>query len=421
MNPEKLAKATLAGWPITLTLPALLLLPSLSCSPGESGGPTVIRTDSLGIEIVENQPLVGEDGGGWSVGQTPLLSIGTMEGEEEYQLFGVAGIHRLNGGGIGVVNAGSRNVRFYSPDGTFLQAFGQRGGGPQEFEAPAMAGSMGDTLIIVDRAHHRLTFLHPEQGFVGLTRVSDDVGGFLNPSGSFSNGQTVFGGAFDMRKAGELKNGMNRAGTFYRSSGLDGSLAADFGDKAGAEFFIKDLEGQGQDSRPTVIPFARIPAGAVSPNYFFFSSQDQYEVEVYDPTGMMVRSIRLATEPVPVSAADGELHIEQVVEQVGRPDQEAGIRAQLGALPLPDYFPPHGSLLGDGLDYLWVQDFQQPGRENRSWNIFNPEGSLVGRVTLPERFNPTEIGPDYLLGLGWDEMNVEYVRMYALTRGITDR
>ena len=73
----------------------------------------------------------------------------------------------------------------------------------------------------------------------------------------------------------------------------------------------------------------------VSPSYFFFSDQDAYEIEVYDPSGRLVRIIRLAREPISVTAADGERHIESVVEQVGSPDQAAGIRAQLGGLPLP--------------------------------------------------------------------------------------
>jgi len=37
-------------------------------------------------------------------------------------------------------------------------------------------------------------------------------------------------------------------------------------------------------------------------------------------------------------------------------------------------------------------------------------------VTLPERFNPMEIGADYSLGVGQDEMDVEYIRMYSLMR-----
>jgi len=36
--------------------------------------------------------------------------------------------------------------------------------------------------------------------------------------------------------------------------------------------------------------------------------------------------------------------------------------------------------------------------------------------SIPPRFNPIEIGADYVLGIGWDELEVEYVRMYALER-----
>jgi hypothetical protein len=40
----------------------------------------------------------------------------------------------------------------------------------------------------------------------------------------------------------------------------------------------------------------------------------------------------------------------------------------------------------------------------------------TARLTLPPRFNPIEIGSDYILGVGWDELRVEYLRMYALGR-----
>ncbi|NNM06437.1 MAG: hypothetical protein HKO65_15195 [Gemmatimonadetes bacterium] len=395
----------------------ILALSTHGCDLNGTSVNSAVVSDSAGVTIVENSGPAPVDGGGWDLAEAPSLSIGTVEGEEVYQFFGIGGIHRFSDGRIGVVNSGSREIRIYGPNGVHLRSFGQKGSGPEEFEAPVLAGTVGDTLIVVDRAHHRMTFVHPDEGIVGLARVSDGVGGFLNPVGSFVDGQTVYGGAFDMRKIGELKNGMNRAGTYYRSSGLDGSLVTDFGDKPGAEFFIKDLEAGGQDARPAVIPFGRIPEGTVSPNFFFFTSQDRYEIEVFDPAGNLVRLIRLADDPIPVTPADGQQHIERVVEQVGSPAQEAGIRAQFGSLPLPAVFPPHAGLLADRMDYLWVEDFQRPGAENRAWNIFDPDGLLVGRVTFPERFNPTEIGPDYVLGLGWDEMNVEYVRMFALTRG----
>ena len=180
-----------------IALPTLFCLSTCllfsSCNSRSSSGPTTTVTDSGGVMIAENRGSVPDDGGGWSLAVEPFLSIGTVEGDDVYQFFGIAGVHRFRDGRIGVVDSGSREVRVFDSDGAHLQTFGQQGGGPQEFEMPALAGTVGDTLIVVDRAHHRITLIHPDEGFVGLARVSDEVGGFLNPAGSFSDGQTVYG------------------------------------------------------------------------------------------------------------------------------------------------------------------------------------------------------------------------------------
>lgn len=399
---------------LAVTLLVTLFLPA--CSSDAANRPQATMRDSVGVVIVENRSPWSGEGGGWSIAAEPSLSIGTVQGEDAYQLFGVAGAHRFPDGRIVVVNAGSREVRVFGPDGTHLRSFGRRGAGPEEFEIPVLVGVVGDTLLVVDAPQHRLTLVHPDQGFMGLARVSNDVGGWLYPSGTFANGQVVFGGAFDMRRIGELKNGMNRAHTFYRSCRLDGSLAVDFGDKDGTEFFIKDLEGSDQDARPALIPFAKGPLATVSPDYFFFSDRDGYEIEAYEPSGRMARLIRLEGDPVSVTPADGERYVEGEVEDTEDPEQATAMRAYLSALPLPEFFPSHGPMLADREGYLWVEDYQPPSAPAPLWSVFDPAGALVARITLPDRFQPLEIGADYLLGVGRDEMDVEYVQMYPLSR-----
>ena len=404
---DRIALASLIGV-------AGILLPACQSDARESSRAVV--QDSAGVEIVLNVGPITEVPSGWSLSSEPILSIGTVEGDEALQFFGIAGAHRFSDGRIAVVNAGSRDVRFYGAGGGHLVTMGKEGGGPEEFQAPVMAGTMGDTLIIVDRAHHRLTFVHPDEGFVGLVRVSDEVGGFLNPVGVLAGGLSVFGGAFDMRRIGELHNGMNRAHTFYRSCNPDGSLAADFGDMAGAEFFIRDLEGSGQDSRPALIPFGRVPVATASPSHLFFADQGEWEIQVHAPDGTLIRLIRQEWEPESVTTEHGERYIEEMVAGEGDPERASQLRQYLGGLPLPEHFPPFGALLADRLGYLWAQDFQRFGEDASTWTIFDPEGRRTGLLTLPQRFNPIEIGSDYILGVGWDEAEVEYIRMYALER-----
>ena len=73
-------------------------------------------------------------------------------------------------------------------------------------------------------------------------------------------------------------------------------------------------------------------------------------------------------------------------------------------------------LLADDLGFLWVQDFEMPDSGALEWTIFDPEGVRSGRLVIPKRFYPLQIGSDYVLGLAWDEMGVEFIQVYALER-----
>jgi len=399
-----------------LALPPLVaLLSALLTGTSCTRGTEATFRDSAGVVIVEN-PGSPRDVRGWSIASEPHLTIGTVEGDSSYQLYGVAGAHRTVEGHIALVNAGSWELRIYDARGGFLRSFGRRGGGPEEFGMPVLAGAVSDTLVVVDRAQHRVAMVHPEAGFVRLARVDDEVGGYLNPSGTLSNGQVVFGGAFDMRRIGELQEGMNRAHTFYRSCNPDGSIAADFGDKPGAEFFIKTVGGSGPDSRPALIPFGKQPLATVSPDRFFFAAGDEYEIEAYEPTGRLSRLIRLERDLVNVTVEDGSRHIEEMAAQANQESEARVIRQRLADLPLPEKFPAFANLKADALGFLWAERYRRPGQEDSAWDIFDPEGVLTAQVALPPRVYPLEIGADYLLALHWDELDVEYVHLYALQR-----
>jgi hypothetical protein len=393
-----------------------LLAAVLAASCGRGGAPRFesAQRDSAGVMIVENTGPVPAGHGNWSIASDPDLAIGAVEGDSSYQFFGIAGAHRTVNGDLVVVNAGSRDVRVYDAQGMFLRSFGKRGGGPEEFEMPVLGGVVHDTLIVVDRAHHRISMVHADAGIVRIARVADEVGGYLNPSGAFSDGQVVFGGAMDMGRT-RIQQGLNRAYTFYRSCNPDGTLAADFGSKMGADFYVKQLGTGGFESRPVLVPFGKMPLATVSPDRFYFGSGDAWEIEVYAPSGELVRLIRLDADPVPVTAE----HVSRYVEDmVGNFPVESGSRMRqlLSEIPVPDAFPPYGGFTADALGYLWVADYAPFGNDSGEWTIFDPDGMLAGRISVPPGVGILEIGADYLLGVYRDALGVEYVHQYALRR-----
>lgn len=107
---------------------------------------------------------------------------------------------------------------------------------------------------------------------------------------------------------------------------------------------------------------------------------------------------------------------EQVAEDADTQNERRSLRQLLEDLPVPKTFPAYGDLKTDALGNLWAQDFLAPGEESPRWTIFSPDGHVLGRISTPPRTRVLEIGRDYLLTRYIDEMDVEFVRLYALQR-----
>ena len=388
-----------------------------ACGADRSSRPVATVRDSAGIVIVENSGSVAEVGGTWSIAPEPETEIGTVQDDPHYQLFRVAGATRLSDGRIAVGNGGSQEIRIFDSEGAFLAAFGGRGEGPEEFSRLQLMGAMAnDTLVVMDAALRRISLLHPDGGFGPQARISDDVASYILPQGLFADGTILTGGA--PIRGGPQEEGLGRNSTTYRSSNLDGSLATDFGEFPGQEFFFRRREGSsGPRGTATPIPFGKIPLVAAAPNRLFFGSGDEWEVEAYDLTGRLERVIRLDRPRVPVTDTDIGRLIEWMVDTYASSEEAAQrLRQDTRELPVAEFRPPFGALEADLLGYLWAEEHRLPGDEVRKYTIFDAEGRVAGVVTLPERVAPLEIGADYLLGLYRDEVEVEYVRMYRLER-----
>jgi hypothetical protein len=403
------------------SLPSLLLFVLLmACERPEPEGPRVEARDSAGVTIVENRGEVGPHGGGWRVSAEALLSIGTFQGDSLHQLYQVQGARRLSGGGVAVANAGSGEVRVYDPSGVFVRSLGRRGEGPGEFQRPALAGVLGgDTLVVADMQLRRITLVHPVAGVVGSARVAEDLGGAVLPQGMLADRTVVLGGGFYWSgSSGEtLTEGYSRPPTSYRSCSLEGDLVTDFGEFPGSEFNVQIRSvGGGMAMSARLIPFGKYPMQTVSPGFLHVGSGESWEVRSYRPSGELARIVRLDRELRPVRREDLEAYVREAVAEATDPAQAQEIRRGIEALPTPDFMPASASLHADHHGYLWVERYRAPGEEPAVHDVLDPEGRLVGWVSLPAGLQILESGPDYVLGLYRDDLEVEYVRVYALEK-----
>ncbi|MFC1574493.1 hypothetical protein ACFL3Z_00240 [Gemmatimonadota bacterium] len=408
-------------------LSALFFVLSLSnqgCAPAGTVDPTATQRDSVGLVIVENSPGMALNPNGWSVDLEPYLSIGDVDGTEDTFLYQVMGAHSLPDGGVAVVNAGTREVRIYDATGSPVNAIGREGEGPGEFGWMTLGGVLGeDTLVILDPRLRRLSLVHPKDGFIRSAVVAPEVSQTVYASGVFSNGTILFGQGARPALYEGFKEGVYRRPEPYRVCDLEGKLAGDLGEKPGVEADLRIVENMSTGEpgvREQILWFGKQPEAIASGDRFYYGSQDNFEIEVMDPQGTILRLIRVLVDPVPLTREVWESYVDSFVEEVARDSdhaREMRARMEWGSVALPHSFPAHGDLKVDALGLLWVEEYLIPGEETPVWSVFDRDGVRLARVILPRSVQVLEIGSDHLIGLIRDEYEVEYVRLFRLRRG----
>jgi hypothetical protein len=215
----------------------------------------------------------------------------------------------------------------------------------------------------------------------------------------------------------DLPNGLFRFPVHYWSVGLDGEIETDFGEFPGNEtVYSAQTQGEGTFTASVGRPFGKNPVVAVAGDRFYFGSQDAWEIEVWSQTGELRRLIRRDEPPVQVTDDHVNAVMQDVVEEADDSDQARQFRRMFREAPIPDYHPAHGSIYVDALGYLWVEEYRLPDEAVRNTIIFDPDGRMVGSVVLPSGLRILEIGEDYLLGRDADDLGVESLHLYQLTR-----
>jgi hypothetical protein len=393
------------GW---LVLAGLFLA---GCGAGErlADGPVV--RDSAGVVIVENSAPLHGGGGVLVLSSAPLVEIGVLEGEEAYQLNGVAGALRLRDGRIVVANRGTSELRFYDVGGRHLRSVGGKGGGPGEFQYIGEPLRLaGDSLLVGERAAARLSLFSAAGDFV----ISH---GTRTPVGVLADGTLV--GRRTLRAPGDqLQSGLLREAEALVRHTRAGEELDTLGVVRGSERHLH-LEQSGGTIESISIStplFGRTQQLVVGPDRVYAGSADSFEVEVYRPEHGLERLIRVMRPSRPVTPA--VLAAKKREELAAAPDaaRRQGVERRFAELTPPEFLPAYSVLQLDAAGLLWVEEYRAPGEVEPRWQLFDSEGRWLTTVETPVRFRVLDIGVDYLLGVWRDELDVEYVHLYGLER-----
>ena len=156
-------------------------------------------------------------------------------------------------------------------------------------------------------------------------------------------------------------------------------------------------------------------AAALAGSAVFVGVQERMEVGLYSGNGTLLRLLRVPDIDLNVTATDIEHRIRQLLEQ--QPvERRAEARNRLDQMDVPDSRPAYGRLLAGADGSLWAAEQARYPTIPRDWTVFGPDGRLLGTVVMPARFTVFQIGIDWVLGVGLDELDVEYVRLYRLEK-----
>lgn len=374
-----------------------------ACS-GEAPASDFASTDSAGVAII------------WSKGAAPaidslaepILSIGS-EADTTQQLFQVRGAVQFDNGNIAVLNAGSHEVRVYSPTGAMVGAVGRRGEGPGEFRFPVMMLEHQDSVHVFDPSGLRFTVVDPE----GRLARTYPAGGTLSGLTDFIGDQKVVSAFPSMpRVAG---NALLSAPMLVRT--LD--IATGVGDTIG--LFGRKQEYQlvyGEEIFLVSVPFTVNPSVAVWAGSIAVTDGATPDIAVYDRTGRLLKILREDLPLRPVSDAD----VSRVVQaQLARQEDyryRAALTEAYRRLPDVEAMPVYDQLLSSPYNQIWARQFAPEGADWATWSVFDEGGRRIAHVAVPARLRARYIGGSGMVGTMTDELGRESVVVYPIAGAV---
>lgn len=379
-----------------------------------SSSPSV--RDSSGVEIVEDARPEWAGPSHWHVSAGSEVEIGRRDGPAPYILDRVTAALRLTDGRIVLGDAGSSQVRFYDSTGTFLNAAGQKGQGPGEFQyIQSVWRGPEDSLFVFDGRGGRISVLSPGGVYVRMVHLEIPPGdrGIPVPFGLTQSGDllatSATGSDIHSHRDGLLRGATTYLERFSPGGHFENQIAVFpgspyWGFSSGGMYMTEYL------------PFSNgWLLYAWSPTRVYAGSGNEAEIRAFAPTGNTLRVIRWKAGRQPVTAELRADFKRGVLEHLPFPPRKEYWARWVNAVPFPDRLPVYGVLKVATDGDLWVQRYQPSWlHEPTRWLVFDPDGHWVGNATTPPDLRITDIGRDYLLGVHRDTLGIEQVQLYPL-------
>ena len=397
---------------------------SVGDAPSEAGWQAVIDTVADTITVRTTSGSVWGD----TATLVAEVSVGVMEGANEYIIGDPISIAVASDGTLMVLDAQVPVLRVYGTDGVHLRDIGREGGGPGEYDSPdAMAVLPDGRILVRDPANSRISVFSPEGesleqwplsgGFNTNERFYVDTAGRSHATALLSRGAAPWDWEFGLVR--------------YSPNGeiLDTLVAPVF------EYERAQLTASREGSRSVrSVPFTARTDWSYSPlGYMVGGVSTDYRIDLYKDDGVL--RIERDWTPVPVTEEEADEQRRRITQSLQR--QYGGWR--WNGPSVPDAKAPFKEIFVSDEGNIWVslatagvprmsvaearEEEQASGRlplrfeEPPAFDVFAPDGRFLGHVSVPRSFRiepePIVRG-DYVWAVARDEFDVASVMRFRI-------
>lgn len=379
--------------------PALLLFAAACGAEGGGGAATeAVTRDSAGVAIVEYSATAWEAAPEWRLSAEPLAVMGGDITDADLDLSNsFLGLLLPDNRVVAASIAAPPQVFVFAADGSSRTPIGRAGEGPGEYQfVTGLVRLGGDTIAVYDLNGRKALLFTSDGESRGRLQIpfSGDVTQPPQLIGRATSGAWVF------RPFDQLNLPPDDAPEQYRKAATLATW------REGGERLDSLMTVQGPLSLRSVLEMAgqSIPFGrplahgpnssqAISADLLWNTPGDAFVLRAHDMTGKLVREVRIPLEARPVTEAHREAFKARQREGLERaksfgapPQLIESELAKVEAMPFADVHAAIGQLTTDNVGRLWATTGLPVVDSILTYGIFSPEGSFLGKVTLPAGF-----------------------------------
>ncbi len=363
----------------------------------------------------------------------PEMSIGELDGPEEYLFGSIYSITVDDDGRVFVLDGQARDIRVFDAEGTYVATVARRGEGPGELSNASSVAVLPNGRVIAHEAGDMLVkvvgpapldreqWAYPPGAIVLPVKPLriDRLGRVLVPAaGTTPNGDFVQY-LYAMGSDGEILDSLTPPAGGFKPPSVEVRLR---------------MQVAGRSTAQVAVPLTARHYWTTSPTGQFLSGTSaDYRIDVVRNDGVL--RIERAYEPVPTSEDERDYHRERITQSLRRTQPDWSWNGP----PIPDAKPPFKGLVAGRDGRIWVQLWTEAhpvANEDHNpenplsapviwespvrYDAFEPDGTYLGRLAAPDGFGvlaePIFDG-DHVWAVTRDELGVERVARYRILVG----